>query len=196
MIEDRDVKWVRKRIYIGVNEFTGWKADQFLGAGNVDFEEVSDFTISAVKSVATTDVISDMRPFPADFDTAFPVYFRVYWTTASATTTDGVTIRIRHTAIADGEVMTSGAQTALDTAIAEDTVEGLYFFHKTAWGSLDGGTFTDGDMLIMEIMCTATDTDITGSEYLYYLGYEIEYTPKSTSSGDGMVHEALRAYDA
>ena len=202
MIKDKNVSWARKRLYIPAQAMAGSgtaaTGPAHLHTGGVTLNEISTFGLAAARLEASSDVIVDARPLPVDFDIDYPMYLRIYWSTDSATTTDGVTLRIRYNAKTDGEVLTDGAVSTLDTAITEDTVAGQYYLHKTAWGVINADTFADGDLFIMEIMCTATDVTIA-SEYVFILGYEMEYTPKRTyddQSGQGMRHEAQRAYTA
>ena len=191
ILRDRQIAWQRKREYIANTQFNGivTNADGsiYAGAGDVVAATISNSGLSGARLEATTDIICDFRPVPADCDVTYPIYFRVYWSSESSTGADTATLRIRYGAIADQEVMAAPA-TALSTAITVDTLGGQYYLCRTAWGTLDADSLVDGDFLGIEVMCTATDATIA-SEYIFVLGYEMEYTPKRTVGG-GCCQEA------
>ena len=196
MIKDKNINWTRKRVYIGCNQFNGWKASEFLGSGAVDFEEVSTFAIGGARLELTTDQVADCRPLPVDFDIKHPLYIRVYWSSDYSSTDGTALFRIRYIGIADGEVLEAPSTMGLDTVITADTSGGSYFLHKSSWGKINEGTFDDGDFFIMEIICTAVANITINSDYVFVHGYELEYTPKKTSDEVGMQVEAPRAYAA
>ena len=190
-IQDKEIEWERKRIYVGAPQFSSLVTNAtggiFAGAGDVILGEISTFGLAAARLEATTDLVLDARPMPVDLDVRFPVYLRVFWSSDSATAADDATMLIRYNAKADQETV-AAPTTALNTTIAEDRLGGQYFLCRTSWGEIDADTLTDGDVLGLELSCSATDADIA-NEYIWLIGYEMEYTPKRTE-GLGLSYEA------
>lgn len=195
-MRDRSVEWIRKREYVGVNQMAGLDATDFVGTGDVAVHAISTFGFHAARLEATTDDIYDARPLPVDFDIDYPLYIRVYWTTEYAGADGTATLVVLYDAKADGELMIAPV-TALDTVItALDATAGAFYFQKTAWGKIKGGTFEDGDFIALQINCSAVANITIATEYVHVLGYELEYTPKRCDGDTGMYREADRAYTA
>ena len=192
MIRDRNIDWKRKRIHLEPLTGMGWTTAGTvpvgLHTGAPVFAELSTFGFGAVKFEAAGDEWVQLWQLPKDCDVSKPIRFRVVWSTESTTAADKATFKLTYKAVADGEAL-AAANTALDTTIAQDTwgATAAYTIARTAWGQIAADTLSEGDLLVLETEIDATDVDIA-NEYIYFLGLEIEYTPKKTK-GTGITAE-------
>lgn len=148
------------------------------GAGNPSFGEVGATGYTGLHIDAAGDDIRHLWPIPNNCDVKYDMQFRVWWSSASSTTTDGFTWKVlynEHTA--DGEALTAPA-TALDTAIAEDTLIGANYLQASPWGILNGGTLTNNNILGLLVELDATDATV-GSEATYAYLLEIRYVRRT-----------------
>ena len=144
------------------------------GSGNPSFGEISTFGFTGLHIDAAGDDISLLWPVPFDCDVKSAIDFRVWWSSGSSTTTDTFTWKILYGEFtADGEVLAAPA-TALSTAIAADTLVGANYIQATAWGTLNGGTLTNGNMIGLTVELDAADATL-GSEATYGYILEIRY---------------------
>jgi len=198
MIRDRNIDWARKRVYYGALDLqypkTAKDTDETIvgaGTGDVILAEISTSGIVGWRLEATGDLIHDIKPLPWDFDSTQPLYIRVYWSSDSNTTTDDVTILAKYKKLSNGTAAAAG-NTALDTAIPEDRLIAQYGIMKTGWGKINANKLTAGEMYAWQFNVSATDVTIA-SEYIYFIGYELEYTPfKCYAEVGQMVREAQR----
>lgn len=193
MIRDRNIEWKTKRLFLpvpGIGETATGLVGRHTGAPVT--AEISTLGYGAVQFDTAGDEFVHVLPLPRDVDVDQPIYFRIYWTTDSTTAADTATFILTYADIAAGEALTA-ADTALSTAIAVDTYGSASadVLAITEWGKLNGKTLTAGDLLILETEIDATDATI-GSEYIYYFGLEMEYTPAETK-GVGSVQEGYRS---
>lgn len=193
MIRDRNIEWKSKRIFlptVGISETATGLAG--MGTGDPVTTELGSLGYGAVKFELDGDEYVHVLPLPRDLDTDHPIYFRIYWTTAGTETTDTAQFILTYADIAAGEELTA-ADTALSTVIATDTFGSgtALTLAITEWGKLNAGTLTAGDLLILETEINATDVTIA-SDFIYYLGLEIEYTPYATK-GVGSISEGYRS---
>jgi len=149
-----------------------------VGAGNPSFGEVSTFGLTGLHMDAAGDDIGLVWPIPFDCDVKSKIEFRVWWSSASSTTTDTFTWKVLYTEITpDAEALAAGA-TDLNTAIAADTLLGANYLQKTAWGILNGGTLTNDRVLALLVELDAT-TATLGSEATYGYILEIRYVRRA-----------------
>lgn len=190
-IRDKDIEWERKRIFLQAWGDAGFTATGLVGihTGGPVYAELGTLGIGVVDMEAG-DMYTHLLPLPSDADVAQDIRFRVFWSTDSTTAADTVDFVLLYSATAEAEALTTGAS-ALDTTIAQDTHTSgnASALHKTAWGILDADTLTEGDVLHLNVEMDATAVDTAGSEHVYYLGTQMEYTPKRTA-GSGMCEEA------
>jgi hypothetical protein len=190
MIRDRNIDWARKRVTLEALQGMGWYVSTTvvgLHTGDPDYVELSTFGVGAVQFAQEGDEWCQMWELPKDLDVHFPIYFKVKWSSES-TAEDGATFILTYHDAGIGEAL-AAADTALSTPLVEDTHTGTAFtVNKTEAGVIAADTLSDGDTLVLETEIHATDATI-GSEYIYFLGLEIEYTPKKTL-GDGKEVEA------
>ena len=193
MIRDKNIEWERKRARIDPLVGLGWTTAGTvpvgLHTGAPVFAEIGTLGFGAVKFEAAGDEWVNVWGLPADVDVNHPVYFRVLYSSESSTAADTMTFILTYKAVAEGEAL-AAADTALNTTIAVDTYGGAAAktLAKTGWGVVNGGVLSEGDTLVLETEIDATDATI-GSEYVYLVGLEVEYTPKRTA-GTGHSAEA------
>ena len=194
MIRDRNIEWKSKRLFLP-SPGIGWDATGLVGrhTGAPTTGELGALGFGAITFNALGDEYVQMIPLPRDLDVEHPVYFRVYWTTDGATAADTSQFILTYADIAAGEEFTA-ADTALNTAIATDTygTATALILAITEWGKVNASTFTEGDMLVLETELNATDVDVASTELVFFLGLEMEYTPKATS-GVGPTQEGYRS---
>jgi hypothetical protein len=148
------------------------------GAGSPSFGEVSSFKVTGLHIDAAGDDIGHLWIIPYDCDVQSDIEFRVWWSSGSSTTTDGVVWKVLYTEITpDGEALAAGA-TALSTAIASDTVLGANYLQASPWGVLNGGTLTVGRAVSLVVELDSTDVTL-GSEATYGYILEIRYVRRA-----------------
>ena len=127
-----------------------------VGAGNPSFGEIGSTGIAALKPDAAGDMIGLTFNVPYDCDVESGIDFAVQWSSTSTTTTDTATFKVEYTKhTIDTTALATGA-TALSTVIAADTnVAGASAIQQTAWGTINGGTLTNGDFLALNVECDA-----------------------------------------
>ncbi len=110
-----------------------------------------------------------------------PIYFRVLWSTSDTTTTNSATWTIKYKAVTLDSTGLAAPTSALSTAIVADTVIGTAnALQRTAAGTLNAATLTDGDALLIDLTCSAT-TGLTlnpaaaGNSRVTCMGVTIEY---------------------
>ena len=112
-------------------------------------------------------------------DKGSAIKFRVLWSSGSSTTTDSATFKILYSKItAESTTLTGLAATALDTAIAADTVVGANLLQYSPSGTIAASTITDGDSLILGLSVSALSglsLDGTAAKQVVVYGVEIEY---------------------
>jgi len=194
MIRDRNVEWRSKRLFLPVGGDLGYTATGLVGwhTGAPVFAELSTLGYGAVKFELASDEYVQVLPLPRDVDVDHPVYFRVYWSTESTEATDTAEFILTYADIAAGEEMTA-ADTALNTVIATDTwgTATAFTLAITEWGKINASTLSNGDLMVLETEINATDATIA-SEFIYFLGLEMEYTPRVTV-GVGSTQEGYRS---
>lgn len=190
---DACFEWRPKRLYIPVPNFSG-----ILGAAGVSVgagggapvqQEISTFGIVSILMDTAGDLLDHNLQMPHDIDIAKDIRFRVHWTSGSATTADTITWKVFYKSIVPNTTTIAAAATALDTVIAEDTVEGAYIWQATEWGVLKGGTLAlNVEALMLQVELDAFAAGLT--ENIFPLGLEMAYSPKKLRGPDGMKHNA------
>jgi len=193
MIRDKNIQWRRKRQYIAPLHGASYEPSGSALAGKGTGAPVTVAIDTGAPMVVRFEEAGDkwinFIGLPKDVDVEKPLYIRVLWSTNSTTATDDATFIVLYKRVPAG-VALAAAATALDTPIAEDrfgtTVAKTLC--KTDWGKIAGKKLVEGDMLVLETEIDATDATIA-SEYIFFLGLEIEYTPKKTEGASGLVNE-------
>lgn len=116
---------------------------------------------------------------PNDLNTQHAIYFRVKYSSASATAADDRTWIVLYDLIEEDAAMAIGT-TALDTAIAAETDNGTAnAWQWSAWGTLDGNTVSEANVQGGDFMAINLELDVDdASEEMNMYGIEISYVPK------------------
>lgn len=185
-IRDRNIDWMRKRVFRGAMEmqtFIGSATIITGDAGASVLTEIGAVGISAIKMSATGDLIQDFKPFPTDYDVAHPSYWRCYFTSDTTAVTKTWTPTMKYKKIGTGTAI-AAATVALDTAIAQDLSPGANKLAVTPWGKINANKFSATDLpKFLSISFKASGTLATNG--LWFIGYEFEYTPKKCYSDVG-----------
>lgn len=190
---DKQFEWRPARVHIPISSFSG-----LIGAAGVSVgantgapvqQEISTFGIVSVLMDTAGDVIDHNWSLPADLDINKNIYFRLHWTSGSATTADTIDWKVFYKPIVPNSTTIAAASTALDTVIAQDTVVGAYTWQTTEWGILNAGTLAhDVEKLMLQVELDAFAAGLT--EDKFPLELEIAYSPKRLRGPDGMAREA------
>jgi len=125
---------------------------QSVGAGNPSFGEVGSTGISALLPDDAGDMVGLAFNVPYDCDVKSGIDFAVQWSSSSTTTTHTATFKVEYTRhTIDSTALATGA-TALSTVIAADTnVAGAHAIQQSEFGTINGGTLTNGDFLALNV---------------------------------------------
>lgn len=190
---DKNFSWRPGRLYIPVSEFTGWLGAAGVsagaGAGAPVQQEISTFGLVACLMDTADDALDHNLMLPYDVDLNKHIYFRVHWTSGSATTADTIDWVIKYLAVVPDSTTIATGSTVLDTVIAQDTVIGAYKYQVTSYGAIKAGTLTqDVEALTIDVAMHAFAGGLTEDKFL--LGLEMAYSPKRMRGPDGMAHNA------
>lgn len=149
------------------------------GTGNPSPGEVTDSGVCGLHLDADGDGVAFAWPIPFDLDIDYEVEFRVHWSSGSTTTTDTIEWIVKYKELTVDSTAIDAPSTALNTVIATDTnVAGVNAWQATAWGKINGGTLTNGRILLLDVACT--DGDMTyASEATYGHFVEIRYVRRA-----------------
>lgn len=169
--------------------FVATTANFASGDATTQLQEISTFAINGVLMNTNGDVVHTSWDIPDDCDYGKPVYFRVRWTTGSQTSADTVLWKVFYKLISlDNDALTATVDTALNTAIATDTVGSTtaYVLRKTSWGKMNANSVNNIDNTLL--LQVEMDTKAVGlSEDLYFHSLEIAYQPLVKTAGRGRV---------
>lgn len=184
MINDDNIGWNRKRIFIKANDFMGVMDDTTskypvsLGAGVAVFEEVvAGSEIAGMVIGAAGDEVYDFMPIPWDMDLTQPMRFRV-WFIHAATGADTPIWKVmyqffaKQAAVADfianaDETVTFDAHTCSTTNNSLEVTAWAESASETKWRS---GDFALGLAVECDNLGSASGDEIK------FLGLEIQYT--------------------
>lgn len=146
-----------------------------MGVNGDSVAEVNDANLGGVLLDTDGSSIAGLVRIPSWCDRENDISIKVVWSTASTTDADVVNWIILYKALTPGTDVVEAAATALDTAVAADTV-GATDAHAIQYspaGVILGGTLDDADrFLILDIELDDLDTACT------FYGVELEFTPK------------------
>lgn len=148
--------------------------------------------IFGVKMNTAGDTIRHYFRVPVDFDSSQPTYVRVHWTSGSSTTADTITWKVfRKARTQNVEALTATIDTALDTAIPQDTVPVATAFAVcvTSSGKINAGSITPTDVQELALEMDAKAAGL--SEDIFALGVELLYVPLLAKDTYGVNTPAL-----
>lgn len=192
--QDKELLWRPGRVYIPVSEFTGLIGTAGVragvGVGAPIEQEISSIAIVGILMDTAADELNHNMLLPYDFDTAHNLYYRVHFTTASATAADTIEWLVRYTQIIPNVTTMIDPATAASKDIVSMTVTGTALsYQTTSWGWINGGVISNkAEAILLEVELQAFAAGLTEDKFL--LGLELAYTPKRLKGPDGM---AMRA---
>ena len=142
------------------------------GAGNPSFGEITDSGVTGLKIDAAGDLVVLTWPIPYDCDVRSDIEFSVGWASDQATTTDTFTWKVLYKELTVNTTAIDIPATALDTAIAADAnVAGVHALQESPYGIINGGTLTNGRVLLLHVELDAVSGASLGSDIVaaYYL---------------------------
>lgn len=204
---DRSFTWRPGRVFIPGMNFTGMTVGAINegGAGNFVYGqkwegshtgvptsvEIAAAGVNAVNMDAAGDMVAHYMLLPYDYDPKHPMYTRVHWSSGSSDVADTIDWIVTYLPIALDTTVIADATTALDLAIAQDTVAAASanLWQATSFGSINGEKFaTNVESIVWKVEMDAFAAGLT--EAKNFLGLELRYTPKRFRAPDGMGHEA------
>lgn len=148
------------------------------GTSEPEMKEIGTLGLSGLL-MHQGNAIQHFMQIPPNWDRSHPIYFRVVWSSeAAAVGSRSVTWRVSYS-LAQGNVNTvlDGGNSVLDTAIAADTPKGTAkTLQVTENGILNAGSLASAKTHLMLAVLPNPVTSF--SEDKYFLGLEIEYTPR------------------
>lgn len=174
----------RRRLYIPAKAFATIEDAVSLGNGAPTITQVTSRLLVGWQMDAAGDIVTLGMKLPFDFEPGRPIGIKLHWTSGSSTAADTIDwIVLYEMVLADGQIPTS-ISTALDTAIAQDTVGvATSFLNKwTSRGIIDADAITRtqleaGVLLLLSIEMDASAIDLSG-EKVWLLGIEFDYVPR------------------
>lgn len=138
--------------------------------------EVTDSGIVGLYVNDTADSVGILYPIPYDMDVKSPMDFAIMWTSNTSTSTETVTWKVLYTELTmNSEAIEAGAS-ALDTVIAADAQAGTaQAIQQTAWGTLNGGTLTHGNVLALDVSYSAESGIDAASDKVHGLYLVVRY---------------------
>lgn len=182
---DKEILWRPGRIYIPAWQFTGLDYEattatdiKSIGTGaanDTGLVEINTSGITGLSMGANANSVETLLQIP-DWDKAFNIYFRVWWTANNTSGTCTWDVLYKKF-VADTTVLGSAVSaTALTTAIGADTMAGVaYTLMRSPEGVLAGGTLDDN---VEVIQLGVVRTGVTTITTPYFVGLDIRYTPK------------------
>jgi len=190
MITDKQIAWLRKRVWLNPYQFGLTESSNVLMSASVATTtviptEVGSTGIVGINMSADNDALRALWPIPYDLDPKFELGFKVWWTAATISSGGDCLWTIEADVKKEG-IAIAAASTALDTAIASDeyvtsagaatTTDSL--LQVTSRGIKNTLAITRDDIeqgctLSIDLIKTS-DTDITT---VLFLGLMIDYAP-------------------
>jgi len=150
------------------------------GAGNPSMGEVTDSGICGLLIDAAGDMVTLMWPVPYDCDVKSDIDFAVLWSSDQTTTTDTFTWKVLYKELTLDSTGVDVPSTAISTAIAADTNIGTAnAIQRTPWGVLNGGTLTNGNILLLQVELDAVVGASLGSDLVYGYYLAVRYVRRA-----------------
>lgn len=191
MNRDKGIDWSRKRLFIPADSHLAFgvvsTADiQGFDAGAPVLTELSTFGYGGALMAVAGDKVAHALRVPYDMDPQEAVGFTVLWTSGSSTVADTIDWIVLADFKAVGAALIAPA-TALDTAIAQDTVTGANHVQRSSRGIKNSGFLSRaqvdaGAMMVVSVEMDAFAAGLT--EAKQYLGLEVDYVVRATKPSD------------
>lgn len=150
------------------------------GAGNPSIGEITDSGVCGLKIDAAGDLVVVQWPIPYDCDVKSPIDFAVQWSSDQADLTDTFTWKVLYKELTVNTTAIDIPATALSTAIVADTnVAGVHALQQTEYGTLNGGTLTNGRVLLLHVELDAVSGPTLGSDIVAAYNLVIRYVRRA-----------------
>lgn len=150
------------------------------GAGNPSMMEVTDSGVTGLLIDAAGDLVTLMWPIPYDCDVQSNIDVAVLWSSDQTTTTDTFTWKVLYKELTVDTTAVDIPATALDTAITADTNIGTAnALQQTPWGTINGGTLTNGNVLLLHVELDAVSGATLGSDLVYGYYLRVRYVRRA-----------------
>jgi len=179
MIEDKDIAWNRKRVFLPAFNMLGVLSDAAQGAGAPSFgaDPVAASELVGLQIAAAGDEIYTLWPLPWDFDRFQPVRFRI-WFTHSSTDEDDPDWVVSYKAIAKQAALSDAKSSAdedieFDATAVSSTANSLEILN---WEESQSDLYIESTdkALLIAVECNGLGSAEANEITLY--GLEIEYT--------------------
>ena len=144
------------------------------------FKEISTLGMMGLLTDTAGDSVSHLMRIPDIWSFEHEIGVRVYWTSGSQTAADTIDWIVLYDLTAEDAALAAAA-TALDTAIAQDTVGDTtaYMLKRTSRGIINRDSIADTDLFIaFNVEMDAFAAGLGEDKFL--LGLEIDYAPTWT----------------
>lgn len=200
-IRDAQLDYVMKRVFVRPQDILSGQVSGAstvltagLGSGTPNMVELGTSGIGALKLALTTDEI-DFYWVPENLDPSQRVLIRHLWTSDYATANGTATFTTLYNNHVEGAAAVIGATALTKTHGAgtkvSATARACYW---SPYGTIKGGTFGPTTLgVAIDVKCTAVTGITIASDFVYWLGMELLYTPK-LMYGDGSRREARLMY--
>lgn len=108
MLRDFNVDWLRKRVYIGVNEFSGVVGSASIGSGTRTLAAINSKVVATLPWTANTDTVEHLMMLPYDIDITKAIDFRLHWSCNQAVAMQWTMKYDQFGPAANSELVTSG----------------------------------------------------------------------------------------
>lgn len=196
-VRDCNIDYIQKSWWISAQQVISGQVsgastvlEHTMGAGTPDYNELGTSGIGAIQLAATTDEI-DFYWMPENLDPSQRILIRHLWTSNYTTANGTATFTTLYNNHVEGAAVVIGA-TALDrthgaATKVSSTARAVYW---TPYGVIKANTLTPSTLgLSFDIKCTAVAGITIATDFVFWLGTQILYTPHYTF-GDGNNREA------
>lgn len=157
-------------------------------------QEVSTLGYVGLEMNTAGDMVNMLTPIPRDLNRIHPIGASVVYQTGSATAADTIDWIALYDVFAEGTAL-AVATTALDTAIAQDTVTGTaQALEISPRGVINGETITEAQLTGLGFIGWNIEMDAKAAglaEDIIFLGLLIDYVPKRYQGAEHHFNPAL-----
>lgn len=207
-VRDSHIDYVLKRVWIPASmaigsQVTGASTSLVGGfAGTTPlYADVNSTHAGAAKLTATSDHVYISWQIPYDLDNQHRLFVRHLWTSGYGTANGTATFLDKYNLSKVGDALTAPATgMTTDRAASTKVSATAYTLYWTPYSILAATTSGQGagqlfpmnaEHIVWDFSCSAVSGITLASDFVYWLGCEISYTPSMTY-GDGSRREARK----
>ena len=171
--------------FISVMELNGWAAALVgSGAGDPIIGELTTSSVTGLRIQADADTFAGLFALTDDVDVNAPIDLAIIWSSDQTTTADEYTWTGAYTELTLNSTsgMDSAAANAFDTIwVADANLATANAAQQTAWGTINGGSFTGtiAEGYLAQLLLTATTNGGTvASDLVNWYGLVMRYMPR------------------